>query len=306
MTTPATTAGAPAGLEVVIGLEVHAELLTRAKIFCGCSAAFGGPPNTNVCPVCLGMPGVLPVLNRRVVEFAIRAGLATHCRIAPVSRFARKNYFYPDLPKGYQISMYELPLCTGGHLDVLVDGAVRSIGLTRIHMEEDTGKNIHDAHGDASLVDFNRSGVPLLEIVSEPDMRSVVEAGAYLRALRSVLQYLEICDGNMEEGSFRCDANVSLRPIGARTLGTKVEIKNMNSFRGVEKALAYEIRRQADALGAGERLVQETRLWDAEREETRSMRRKEYADDYRYFPEPDLLPLVVDPAWVAEIAATQP
>jgi aspartyl-tRNA(Asn)/glutamyl-tRNA(Gln) amidotransferase subunit B len=306
MTVPATTAGAPAGLEVVIGLEVHAELLTRAKIFCACSAAFGGPPNTNVCPVCLGMPGVLPVLNRRVVEFAIRAGLATHCRIAPVSRFARKNYFYPDLPKGYQISMYELPLCTGGHLDVLVDGAVRSIGLTRIHMEEDTGKNIHDAHGDASLVDFNRSGVPLLEIVSEPDMRSVAEAGAYLRALRSVLQYLEICDGNMEEGSFRCDANVSLRPIGARELGTKVEIKNMNSFRGVEKALAYEIRRQADALGAGERLVQETRLWDAEREETRSMRRKEYADDYRYFPEPDLLPLVVDPAWVAEIAATQP
>jgi len=293
-------------LEPVIGLEVHAELLTAAKIFCACSAKFGGPPNTNVCPVCLGMPGVLPVLNRRVVEFAIRAGLATQCAIVPRSRFARKNYFYPDLPKGYQISMYELPICTGGHLDVLVDGETKRIGLTRIHMEEDTGKNIHDAHGDASLVDFNRSGVPLLEIVSEPDMRTPAEAGAYLRTLRSILQYLEICDGNMEEGSFRCDANVSVRPAGTSELGTKVEIKNMNSFRAVEKAITYEIARQTDAVGRGERLVQETRLWDADREETRPMRSKESAHDYRYFPEPDLLPLVVESPWVDEVRATLP
>jgi aspartyl-tRNA(Asn)/glutamyl-tRNA(Gln) amidotransferase subunit B len=292
--------------ETVIGLEVHAELLTRSKIFCACSAEFGGPPNTNVCPVCLGMPGVLPVLNRRVVEFAIRAGLATQCAIAARSRFARKNYFYPDLAKGYQISMYELPICTGGHLGVLVDGETKRIGLTRIHMEEDTGKNIHDAHGDASLVDFNRSGVPLLEIVSEPDMRSVAEAGAYLRTLRSILQYLEICDGNMEEGSFRCDANVSIRPAGSAEFGTKVEIKNMNSFRAVEKAIAYELERQAAALSRGEKLAQETRLWDADREETRSMRSKEYAHDYRYFPEPDLLPLVVEQAWIDEIRATLP
>src|SRR5581483_375169 len=287
-------------LEAVIGLEVHAELLTRSKVFCGCSAAFGAPPDTNVCPVCLGMPGVLPVLNRRVVEFAIRAGLATHCRIAPRSVFARKNYFYPDLPKGYQISQYELPLCTGGHLDVLVDGTVRRIGLTRIHIEEDTGKNLHDVEDAASLVDFNRSGVPLLEIVSEPDLRSPAEAGAYLRMLRAILQYLEICDGNMEEGSFRCDANVSVRPHGQAGFGTKVEVKNMNSFR------AFEIARQTEALAAGERLRQETRLWDADREETRPMRAKEHADDYRYFPEPDLPPLVVDPAWVEEIRASLP
>ena len=294
------------GMEPVIGLEVHAELLTRSKIFCACSATFGGEPNTNVCPVCLGMPGLLPVLNRRVIEFAIRLGLATSCAIAPLSRFARKNYFYPDLVKGYQISMYELPLCTGGHLDVLVDGLGRRIGLTRIHMEEDTGKNIHEANAETSLVDFNRSGVPLLEIVSEPDMRTVAEAGAYLRTLRSILQYLEICDGNMEEGSFRCDANVSVRPAGTTTLGTKVEVKNMNSFRSVENAIAYEIERQAAALAHGEPLRQETRLWDAEREETRPMRSKEFAHDYRYFPEPDLLPLVVDRRWVDEVRATLP
>jgi len=294
------------GYEAVIGLEVHAELLTRSKIFCGCSAAFGAPPNTNVCPVCLGMPGVLPVLNRRVVEFAIRAGLATSCAIAPHSRFARKNYFYPDLPKGYQISMYEQPLCTGGEVEIVVDGAPRRIGLTRIHMEEDTGKNIHDAHGGGSLVDFNRGGVPLLEIVSEPEVRSPAEAGAYLRALRSTLQYLEICDGNMEEGSFRCDANVSVRAVGATALGTKVEIKNMNSFRNVERAIIYELGRQVRAVAAGERLVQETRLWDADREETRPMRSKEEAHDYRYFPEPDLLPLVVEQAWVDEVRAGMP
>jgi aspartyl-tRNA(Asn)/glutamyl-tRNA(Gln) amidotransferase subunit B len=293
-------------IEAVIGLEVHAELLTRAKIFCGCSAAFGGQPNTNVCPVCLGMPGVLPVLNRRVVEFAIRAGLATGCRIAERSRFARKNYFYPDLPKGYQISQYELPICIGGKVEILLDGEPRTVGLTRIHMEEDTGKNIHDAHGDASLVDFNRCGVPLLEIVSEPDMRTVEEAGAYLRTLRSILQYLEICDGNMEEGSFRCDANVSVRPRGTTPLGTKVEVKNMNSFRAVEKAIAFEIDRQSEALRTGEKLRQETRLWDADREETRPMRSKEQAHDYRYFPEPDLLPLVVPETWVAEVKRAMP
>ena len=292
--------------ESVIGLEVHAELLTASKIFCGCSAAFGAPPNQHTCPVCLGMPGMLPVLNRRVVEFAVRAGLATHCRIAPVSRWARKNYFYPDLCKGYQISQYELPICEGGHVDITVDGVAKRVRLTRIHMEEDTGKNIHDAHGNASLVDFNRSGVPLLEIVSEPDMRNVAEAGAYLRTLRSILQYLEICDGNMEEGSFRCDANISVRPRGATALGTKVEVKNMNSFRAVEKAIAFEIDRQSEALRTGEKLRQETRLWDADREETRPMRSKEQAHDYRYFPEPDLLPLVVPEAWIEEVRGAMP
>jgi len=292
--------------EAVIGLEVHAELLTESKVFCGCSAKFGAPPNQNTCPVCLAMPGALPVLNRRAVEFAIRAGLAVNCEIARLSRWARKNYFYPDLPKGYQISQYELPLCLGGWVEIEVDGATRRIGLTRIHMEEDTGKNIHDAHSDASLVDFNRCGVPLLEIVSEPDLRSAQEAGAYLRKLRTILQYLEICDGNMEEGSFRCDANVSIRPRGTRALGTKVEIKNMNSFRNVERAVDYELKRQAQALQEGGRLVQETRLWDPDREVTRPMRSKEFAHDYRYFPEPDLLPLVVSDAWVEAVRTTMP
>jgi aspartyl-tRNA(Asn)/glutamyl-tRNA(Gln) amidotransferase subunit B len=284
--------------EAVIGLEVHAELLTESKVFCGCSAQFGAPPNQNTCPVCLGMPGALPVLNRRVLELAIRAGLAAHCDIARYSRWARKNYFYPDLPKGYQISQYELPLCLNGYIDSEDDGVPKRVRLTRIHMEEDTGKNIHDAHGDASLVDFNRCGVPLLEIVSEPDIRSPQQAGAYLRKLRALLQYLEICDGNMEEGSFRCDANVSVRPHGATQLGTKVEIKNMNSFRAVERALEYEIKRQAQVLDERGRLAQETRLWDPDREVTRPMRSKEYADDYRYFPEPDLLPLVVSEEWI--------
>jgi aspartyl-tRNA(Asn)/glutamyl-tRNA(Gln) amidotransferase subunit B len=292
--------------EAVIGLEVHAEMLTQSKIFCGCSAQFGAPPNENTCPLCLGLPGVLPVLNRRVVEFAIKAGLATQCAIAPVSRWARKNYFYPDLPKGYQISQYELPICVGGRIDIEVAGQAKTVRLTRIHMEEDTGKNIHDQHGDASLVDYNRSGVPLLEIVSEPDIRSPAEAAAYLRKLRAILQYLEVCDGNMEEGSFRCDANVSLRPAGTTALGTKAEVKNMNSFRAVERALEYEISRQSDLLQRGERVVQETRLWDADREVTRSMRSKESAHDYRYFPEPDLLPLAVSDAWIAELRATLP
>jgi aspartyl-tRNA(Asn)/glutamyl-tRNA(Gln) amidotransferase subunit B len=292
--------------ESVIGLEVHAELLTKSKIFCGCSASFGAPPNTHVCPVCLGMPGVLPVLNRRVVEFAIRAGLATRCTVAPSSVFARKNYFYPDIPKGYQISQYELPICANGFIDVVLDGGTKRVGLTRIHMEEDTGKNVHDAHVSDSLVDFNRSGVPLLEIVSEPDMRTAAEAGAYLRNLRSVLQYLEVCDGNMEEGSFRCDANVSLRPAGSPTFGTKVEIKNMNSFRAVEKAITYEIARQEQAIAEGETIVQETRGWDADREETRSMRSKESAHDYRYFPDPDLLNLTLDTTWIDQIRSTMP
>ena len=292
--------------EAVIGLEVHAELLTESKVFCGCSAKFGAPPNQNTCPVCLAMPGSLPVVNRRAVEFAIRAGLAAGCTIANSSRWARKNYFYPDLPKGYQISQYELPICLGGHIDIETNGTARHVRLTRIHMEEDTGKNIHDAHGDASLVDFNRCGVPLLEIVSEPDIRSAAEAGAYLRKLRAILQYLEICDGNMEEGSFRCDANVSIRPRGAQQLGTKVEIKNMNSFRNVERAIDHELKRQAEVLDDGGHLVQETRLWDPDREVTRSMRSKEFAHDYRYFPEPDLLPLVVSDEWIEAVRRALP
>jgi aspartyl-tRNA(Asn)/glutamyl-tRNA(Gln) amidotransferase subunit B len=292
--------------ESVIGLEVHAQLLTESKIFCGCSTQFGQEPNQNTCPVCAGFPGVLPVLNKRVVEFAIKAGLAAHCEIARSSILARKNYFYPDLPKGYQISQYELPVCAGGYVDVELDGTLKRVRLTRIHMEEDAGKNIHDAHGDASLVDLNRAGVPLLEIVSEPDLRATAEAGAYLKTLRAILQYLGVCDGNMEEGSFRCDANVSVRPEGTETLGTKIEIKNLNSFRAVESALEFEIARQIETLTDRGKLVQETRLWDEHREETRSMRSKESAHDYRYFPDPDLLPLVIDDAWIAQVRAALP
>ncbi len=293
--------------ETVIGLEVHAQLLTASKIFCGCSTTFGALPNHHTCPVCMGLPGVLPVLNRRVVEFAIRTALATRCQIAPVSRWARKNYFYPDLPKGYQISMYELPIAQYGHIDIQFAGErPKRVGLTRIHMEEDAGKNIHDAHSDASLVDLNRTGVPLLEIVSEPDMRSPEEAGAYLRNLHALLQYIEVCDGNLEEGSFRCDANISLRPQGRSQFGTKVEIKNLNSFRAVEKAILHEIGRQQQELDAGRSIPQETRLWDADREVTRSMRAKEFAHDYRYFPDPDLLPLVIESSWIDEIRRTLP
>ena len=292
--------------ESVIGLEVHAQLLTQSKIFCGCSTRFGAEPNHHTCPVCAGFPGVLPVLNKKVVDFAIKAGLATHCQIAPSSRFARKNYFYPDLPKGYQISQYELPVCTNGYIEIDVDGKSRRIRITRIHMEEDAGKNIHDLHGDSSLVDLNRAGVPLLEIVSEPDLRTAEEAGSYLRALRAILQYLEICDGNMEEGSFRCDANISVRPEGTEALGTKTELKNLNSFKAVEKALRYEIARHIDTLTEGDRLVQETRLWDPDREITRSMRAKEFAHDYRYFPDPDLLPLIIDENWTTTIRNSLP
>jgi aspartyl-tRNA(Asn)/glutamyl-tRNA(Gln) amidotransferase subunit B len=292
--------------EPVIGLEVHAQMLTESKIFCGCSTRYGSEPNANTCPVCAGFPGVLPVLNERVVEFAMRAGLATHCDIARYSRLARKNYFYPDLPKGYQISQYELPICANGYIDIESAGLPKRVRLTRIHIEEDAGKSIHDLRGDASLVDLNRAGVPLLEIVSEPDLRSAGEAGIYLKTLRAILQYLAICDGNMEEGSFRCDANVSVRPKGVAALGTKVEIKNLNSFKAVEKAILYEIQRQKDTLEEGGKLLQETRLWDENREVTRSMRSKESAHDYRYFPDPDLLPVVINDDWLAQIKATLP
>ncbi len=293
--------------EPVIGLEVHAQLKTKTKIFCGCSTAFGAPPNTHVCPVCLGLPGVLPVLNREVLAFSLRMALATGCRVNTDSRFARKNYFYPDLPKGYQISQFERPLAEHGEIHIETgDGALRRIGITRIHMEEDAGKLVHDPARPVSRVDLNRTGVPLIEIVSEPDLRSPEEAGAYLRKLRSIVRYLDICDGNLEEGSFRCDANISIRPAGTRPLGTRAELKNLNSFRNVEKAIAYEISRQKEVLRDGGAVVQETRLWDPARGGTTSMRGKEEAHDYRYFPDPDLLPVVVDEAWLEAIRSQLP
>lgn len=292
--------------EPVIGLEIHAQLLTASKIFCGCSTKFGASPNTNTCPVCLGMPGVLPVLNRQVVEFAMKMALATHCTIAPRSQFARKNYFYPDLPKGYQISQYEFPLARDGWVEIETEGGTRRIRIHRIHMEEDAGKLIHDEFQPVSYVDFNRTGVPLLEIVSEPDLRTPEEAAAYLKTLREVLRYLEICDGNMEEGSMRCDANISLRPVGTEPLGVKTELKNMNSFRNVQRALEFEIRRQTALLQSGEEIVQETRLWDAARNVTLSMRGKEEAHDYRYFPDPDLVPIVVAPEWIETLRSEIP
>jgi aspartyl-tRNA(Asn)/glutamyl-tRNA(Gln) amidotransferase subunit B len=292
--------------EAVIGLEVHAQLKTRSKIFCGCSTAFGAPPNSHTCPVCLGLPGVLPVLNRRVVEFALRMALATECRIMPQSRFARKNYFYPDLPKGYQISQYEQPIAREGRVEIATGDGTRRIGITRIHMEEDAGKLLHDLDRAVSRVDLNRAGVPLIEIVSEPDLRSPEEAGAYLRKLRTLLRYTEVSDGNMEEGSFRCDANVSLRPTGADALGTRAEVKNLNSFRHVEKALAFEIERQREILLEGGAVSQETRLWDPDAGRTLPLRGKEEAHDYRYFPDPDLVPLVIDAAWIEEIRQALP
>jgi aspartyl-tRNA(Asn)/glutamyl-tRNA(Gln) amidotransferase subunit B len=293
--------------QVVMGLEVHAQMLTRSKIFCGCSTAFGAEPNAHTCPVCLAMPGVLPSLNARVVEFAIRTGLALGCAVKEKSVWARKNYFYPDLPKGYQISQYELPICEGGAVEFEVGGETRRIRLVRIHMEEDAGKNLHDVSPDgASGVDLNRAGVPLLEIVSAPDIRSVDEAVEYLKALRAVLVYLGVNDGNLEEGSFRCDANVSIMPRGSSTLGTRCEIKNMNSFRFLRQAVEYEVRRQVEIVESGGQVVQETRLFDPARGETRSMRSKEDAHDYRYFPEPDLPPLVVAPAAIEEARRTLP
>jgi len=292
--------------EPVIGLEVHAQLLTASKAFCSCTTKFGNEPNSNVCPICLGMPGVLPVLNKQVVEFALRMGLATHCTIAPRSVFARKNYFYPDLPKGYQISQYEEPICTDGYIEIdLDDGTRKKIGLTRIHMEEDAGKSIHDIDVD-TLVDINRCGVPLIEIVTKPDICSPREAYLCLYKIRQIVTYLGICDGIMEEGSLRCDANVSVRKRGEERLGTKTEVKNMNSFRHVERALEFEIRRQIQILEEGGTIEQETLLWDASLGVVHPMRSKEEAHDYRYFPEPDLVPVVVDERWIADVQKSLP
>jgi aspartyl-tRNA(Asn)/glutamyl-tRNA(Gln) amidotransferase subunit B len=295
--------------ESVIGLEIHAQLLTRTKIFCTCRTAFGAEPNSQCCPVCLGLPGALPVLNKRAVEFAVRAALSLNCTIQRESIFARKNYFYPDLPKGYQISQYEKPLATGGWLEVETAGGVRRVGITRVHMEEDAGKSLHHGFPDSeasTYLDFNRSGVPLIEIVTEPDIRSAQEAAACFSQLRETLVAIGVNDGNMEEGSLRCDVNVSLRPAGTKTFGTKAEVKNINSFRYVEKALTFEIARQTDVLAGGGRIQQETRLWNSESGKTTSMRSKEEAHDYRYFPEPDLPPLVIEPAWVEAIRSALP
>ncbi len=292
--------------EVVIGLEVHAQLLTETKIFCGCSTQFGSGPNTQTCPICIGMPGVLPVLNKKALEFVMKTGLATKCSISPYSRFARKNYFYPDLPKGYQISQYELPICEHGYIVIEVDGNIKKIGITRIHMEEDAGKNIHEEAGNYSFVDLNRAGVPLMEIVSEPDIRSPQEAVEYMKKLRAILRCLGVCDGNMEQGSLRCDANVSIRPVGQKEYGTRTEVKNINSFKFVEKALEYEIKRQIRVLEDGGKVIQETRLWDSTKGLTESMRGKEEAHDYRYFPEPDLVPIKVEQKWIDETRASLP
>ena len=294
--------------EPVIGLEIHAQLRTQTKIFCGCSTAFGAAPNTQVCPVCLGLPGALPVLNRKAVDYAIKAALALGCDVQPVSIFARKNYFYPDLPKGYQISQYERPLALRGSLDITADGG-RTVRLTRIHLEEDAGKSLHEGFPDsdrATYVDYNRSGVPLIEIVTEPDMRSAAQAADFFERLRDILVWIGVNDGNMEEGSLRCDGNVSVRPVGQETFGVKTEVKNVNSFRYIEKALEYEIERQIDLLEAGGRVVQETRLFDSSTGRTFSMRSKEEAHDYRYFPEPDLLPLAVDARRVEVVRQTLP
>jgi len=309
---PETMSIAPeilAKYEPVIGLEVHVQLLTKTKIFCGCSTRFGDPPNTNVCPVCLGLPGTLPVLNKRAVEMAMRASLALNCTVHERSRFARKNYFYPDLPKGYQISQYELPLATGGFLDIEVAGARKRIGITRLHLEEDAAKNLHEGFSQSATkayIDYNRCGTPLVEIVSEPDIRSSEEAYVYLTALRQIMLYTGVSDVNMEEGSLRCDANVSVRPRGAKEFGTKVEVKNLNSFRFLQKALEYEIERHIGALESGGRLTQETRLWHQAEGRTVSMRSKERAHDYRYFPEPDLLPVHISSAWREEVLRSLP
>ncbi len=295
--------------EAVIGLEVHAQLSTATKMFCGCATAFGAAPNTQTCPVCQGMPGTLPVINRRAVEFAMKTALALECRVNALNRFARKHYYYPDMPKNYQISQYEEPLAEHGQLAVEANGAPRAIGIQRLHLEEDVGKLVHEGSletAPSSQVDFNRAGVPLMEIVSKPDLQTPEEAADYLKALRAIVVYLGVCDGNMEEGSLRCDANISLRARGAAEYGTKVEIKNMNSFKHVQHALEYEIARQARALDQGERIAQETRLWDPDGARTVSMRSKEYAHDYRYFPEPDLPPLDIDPPWIERLREALP
>ena len=295
--------------EPVIGLEIHAQLLTASKIFCGCSAAFGGEPNTHVCPVCLGLPGALPVLNRAAVDYAIRAALALGCTVHPTSIFARKNYFYPDLPKGYQISQYELPIATAGVVELHSRGELRRVGITRVHIEEDAGKSLHEGFVDSdrkTYGDYNRSGVPLIEIVTEPDLRSAADAAEFFSRLRAMLVWLGVNDGNMEEGSLRCDANVSVRPQGTTALGTKAEVKNLNSFRFLQRALEHEIERQIEVLSGGGRVVQETRLWDSAAGRTVSMRSKEEAHDYRYFPEPDLPPAIVDAEREQRVRAAMP
>jgi len=285
---------------------VHAQLQTKTKLFCGCQTSFGLPPNTQVCPVCLGLPGSLPVLNQRAVEMAVRTGLALHCELTPANQFSRKNYFYPDLPKGYQISQYDLPICGPGWLEISVNGKSKRVRIMRAHLEEDAGKNVHHESADGSHVDLNRAGTPLLEIVTEPDLFSSDEVDAYLKALRDLLVYLDVCDGNMEQGSFRCEPNVSLRPQGQEKLGTKVELKNINSFRFAKDALEYEISRQTEVLSEGGVVVQETRLWDVQKGQTAVMRSKEGAHDYRYFPDPDLLPVTLDPEWIEDLRATIP
>jgi len=296
-----------ASWETVIGLEIHAQLSTKSKIFSGAATAYGSSPNSQASLVDLAYPGVLPVLNTEVVRMAVKFGLAVDASVAPRSVFARKNYFYPDLPKGYQISQYELPIVAGGHMDIVLDdGAKKRIGITRAHLEEDAGKSLHEGLPKQSGIDLNRAGTPLIEIVSEPDMRSAKEAVAYLKKVHTLVRYLEICDGNMQEGSFRCDANVSVRKVGAGKFGTRAEIKNINSFRYVEKAINYEVARQIDVIESGGKVVQETRLWDPDKGETRSMRSKEEANDYRYFPDPDLLPVEIDAAYIAGVKSTLP
>jgi aspartyl-tRNA(Asn)/glutamyl-tRNA(Gln) amidotransferase subunit B len=295
--------------ETVIGLEIHAQLLTESKMFCGCSTKFGAPPNTNICPVCTGQPGVLPVTNKKAIELAIKTAIALNCKIEPHCVFARKNYFYPDLPKDYQISQYELPLATGGLLEIELDGTRKKIGITRVHLEEDAGKLVHKGAdrimgSQESLVDFNRTGVPLMEIVTEPDIRSPQEAKLFMESLQHLLQFIQVCDAKMEEGSLRCDANISVRPVGSKEFGTKTEVKNMNSFRGVLKALEAEQRRHIEAAQSGEKIIQETRYYDDVTDTTVGMRSKEYAHDYRYFPEPDLVPIEPEPGWIEEIKKT--